>query len=87
MKERLHIVDHYVTCIAHHGAEHPRDRDEKLHVKLSPTLQDRLGREAAERGMRLHDWAVLKLAQDAESRIGHPSGVHPRRVPRWRTRC
>jgi hypothetical protein len=30
---------------------------------------------------------VLKLGLDAESRVAHPSGVHPRRVPRWRTRC
>jgi hypothetical protein len=84
------MVTHYVTGIAQHGAmhnEYRRDRDEQLHVKLPPTLQDRLAREAAGRGMRLHDWAVLKLALDAESRIAHPSGVNPPRVPRWRTRC
>ena len=84
------MVTRYVTGIAHHGAtpsEYRRDCDERLHVKLSPTLQDRLAREAAERGMQLHDWAVLKLALDAESRIAQPSGVHPWRVPRWRTRC
>jgi hypothetical protein len=90
MKERLHMVTRYVTGIAHQGGtrnEYRRDCDERPHVKLSPTLQDRLAREAAERGMQLHDWAVLKLALDDESRVAHPSGVHPRRVPRWRTRC
>jgi hypothetical protein len=84
------MVTHYVTGIAHHRAtptEYRRDCDEQPHVKLSPTLQDRLAREAAERGMQLHDGAVLKLALDAESRIAHPSGVHPWGVPRWRTRC
>ena len=53
-----------MTGIAHHRAtpnEYRRDCDEQPHVKLSPTLQDRLAREAAERGMQLHDWAVLKL--------------------------
>jgi hypothetical protein len=90
MKEGLHMVTRYVTGIAHHGArpnEYRRDCDEQPHVKLSPTLQDRLAREAAERGMQPHDWAVLKLALDAENRVAYPSGVHPRRVPRWRTRC
>jgi hypothetical protein len=70
------MVTRYVTGIAHHGArpnEYRRDCDEQPHVKLSPTLQDRLAREAAERGMQPHDWAVLKLALDAE----------PRRIPVW----
>jgi hypothetical protein len=81
------MVDNNVTDIAHrHGTptKHGRDGDEQLRLSMSPTLHARLAREAAERGMRLEDWAVLKLGL---TRIAGPSLAHTRLVSPWRTRC
>jgi predicted HicB family RNase H-like nuclease len=81
------MVHHYVTDIAlHHGTptKHGRDGDGQLRLSVSPTLHARLAREAAERGMRLEDWAVLKLGL---TRIAGPSLAHARLVSPWRTRC
>ena len=81
------MVHHYVTDIApHHGTptEHGRDGDGQLRLSVSPALHARLGREAAERGMRLEDWAVLKLGL---SRVAGPSLAHAQLVSPWRTRC
>ena len=85
------MVHHYVTDIAHHHGtptKHGREGDGQLRLSVSPTLQARLAREAAERGMGLEDWAVLKLGPsrnelgDAEwlQRSGAPRTVqhhHP----------
>ena len=81
------MVDHNVTDIAHHHGtptKHGRDGDGQLRLSVSPTLHARLAREAAERGMRLEDWAVLKLGL---TRIAGPSLAHARLVSPWRTRC
>jgi predicted HicB family RNase H-like nuclease len=81
------MVHQYVTDIAHHRGtptEHGRDGDGQLRLSVSPTLHARLACEAAERGMRLEDWAVLKLGL---SRIAGPSLAHARLVSPWRTRC
>jgi len=81
------MVPDNVNDIAHqHGTPttHGRDGDEQLRLNVSPTLHARLAREAAERGMRLEDWAVLKLSF---TRIAGPSLAHTRLVSPWRTRC
>jgi hypothetical protein len=81
------MVDHYVTDIARHRwmpTEHGRDDDRQLRLSVSPTLHARLGCEAAERGMQLEDWAVLKLGV---SRFARSSPAHLKPVPPWRTRC
>jgi hypothetical protein len=81
------MVDHYVTDIARHRCthtEHGRDDDRELRLSVSPTLHARLGCEAAERGMQLEDWAVLKLGL---SRVARLSLAHVKPVPPWRTRC
>jgi predicted HicB family RNase H-like nuclease len=81
------MVHHYVNDIAHHHGtptKHGREGDGQLRLSVSPTLHARLAREAAERGMRLEDWAVLKLSL---SRIAGPSLAHARLVSPWRTRC
>jgi hypothetical protein len=57
------MVHYDVTDIAHHHGtptKHGRDGDGQRRLSVSPTLHARLAREAAERGMRLEDWAVLK---------------------------
>jgi hypothetical protein len=78
------MVPDNVNDIAHHHGTHGRDGDGQLRLSVSPTLHARLAREAAERGMRLEDWAVLKLGLP---RIAGPSLAHPRLVSPWRTRC
>jgi predicted HicB family RNase H-like nuclease len=81
------MVHHYVTDIAdHHGTptEHGRDGDGQLRLSVSPALHARLAGEAAERGMRLEDWAVLKLGL---SGMAGPSLAHARLVSPWRMRC
>jgi predicted HicB family RNase H-like nuclease len=81
------MVHHYVNDIAHHHGtptKHGRDGDGQLLLSVSPTVHARLASEAAERGMRLEDWAVLKLGL---SRIAGPSLAHARLVSPWRTRC
>ena len=81
------MVDHYVTDIAHQRCtptEHGRDDDRQLRLSVSHTLHARLGWEAAERGMQLEDWAVLKLGLN---RLARSSLAHVKPVPPWRTRC
>ena len=81
------MVDRYVTDIARHGGaptEHGRDDDRQLRLSVSPTLHARLAREAAERGMQLEDWAVVRLGL---SRVARSSLAHVQPVPPWRTRC
>ena len=83
-----HFVVHYVTDIAHRGGtttEHGRDDYRQLHLSVSPALHARLAHEAAERGMQLEDWAVLRLG--GLSRVARSSLAHVQPVPRWRTRC
>ena len=81
------MVNDNVNDIAHHHGtptKHGRDGDGQLRLSVSPMLHARLAREAAERGLRLEDWAVLKLGL---SRIAGPSLAHARLVSPWRTRC
>jgi predicted HicB family RNase H-like nuclease len=81
------MVPHNVNDIAHHHGtptKHGRDGDGQLRLNVTSTLHARLAREAAERGMRLEDWAVLKLGL---TRIAGPSLAHARLVSPWRTRC
>jgi hypothetical protein len=81
------MVHQYVADIAHHHGtptKHGLDGDGQLRLSVSTMLHARLAREAAERGMRLEDWAVLKLGL---SRIAGPSLAHARLVSPWRTRC
>jgi predicted HicB family RNase H-like nuclease len=85
------MVPDNVNDIAHHhgtpgrdGDGQLRDGDGQLRLSVSPTVHARLAREAAERGMRLEDWAVLKLGL---TRIAGPSLAHARLVSPWRTRC
>jgi hypothetical protein len=81
------MVDHYVTDVAPYRCtptEHRRDDNRQLRLSVSPTLHARLGREAAERGMPLEDWAVLKLGLN---RLACSSLAHVEPVPPWRTRC
>jgi hypothetical protein len=81
------LVNHCVTDIAPHGGtptEHDRDADRQLRLGVSRTLHGRLAREAAERGMQLEDWAVLKLGR---SRGGRSSLAHVKPVSPWQTRC
>jgi CelD/BcsL family acetyltransferase involved in cellulose biosynthesis len=61
-----------------------QDESELLYVSMTGTLRERLSREAARRGMRVTDWAVLKLGFDAD-RAGGPGDFAT--VPRWRTQC
>ncbi len=84
------MAHHNATDIAHHRAAPTgcaRGGDEQLRLDVSPTLHARLAREAAERGMRLEDWAVLKLGVDADSRVARLWLAYARPVPRSRTRC
>jgi predicted HicB family RNase H-like nuclease len=81
------MVPDNVNDIAHHHGtptKHGRDGDGQLRLSVSPTLHAQLAREAAERGMRLEDWAMLKLGL---TRIAGPSLAHARLVSPWRTRC
>ena len=80
------VADNVNDIAHHHGTptKHGRDGDGQLRLSVSPTLHARLAREAAERGMRLEDWAVLKLGL---SRIAGPSLAQARLVSPWRTRC
>jgi hypothetical protein len=81
------MVDDCVTDIARHcgpPAEHDWDADRQLRLGVSHTLHARLAREAAERGMQLEDWAVLKLGR---SRVRRPSLAHVKPVSPWQTRC
>jgi predicted HicB family RNase H-like nuclease len=76
-----------VTDIARHRGTptaHGRDGDRQMRLSVSPTLHARLAREAAERGMQLEDWAVLKLGL---SRVARSSLAHVQPVSPWRTRC
>jgi hypothetical protein len=76
-----------VTDIAPHcgtPTEHDRDDDSQLRLGVSRTLHARLAREAAERGMQLEDWAVLKLGR---SRLRRSSLAHVQPVSPWQTRC
>jgi predicted HicB family RNase H-like nuclease len=81
------MVQNNVNDIAHHcgtRTQPGRDGDGQLRLSVSPPLHARLAREAAERGMRLEDWAVLKLGL---TRIAGPSLANARLVSPWRTRC
>jgi hypothetical protein len=81
------LVNHCVTDIAPHcgtPTEHDWDADRQLRLGVSRTLHARLAREAAERGMQLEDWAVLKLGR---SRMGRSSLAHVEPVSPSRTRC
>ena len=81
------MVHDNVNDIAHHHGtptKHGRDADGQLRLSVSPMLHARLAREAAERGLRLEDWAVLKLGL---SRIAGPSLAHAQLVSPWQTRC
>src|ERR1700758_573641 len=53
---------------------------ESMRLPMSSTLRTRLSREAAERGMGLIEWAVLKLSLDA----GRAAIAPPNVVPKWR---
>ncbi len=84
------MIHHNATGTSHLRAAPTgcgRGGDGQLGLDVSPTLRDRLAREAAERGMRLEDWAVLKLGVDAGSRAARVSLAHARPVPPWQTRC
>jgi hypothetical protein len=84
------MARHNANDIAHHratSAGHGRAGDGQLRLDVSSTLHARLVREAAERGMRLEDWAVLKLGVDPDTRVAHLWLEHARPVPRSRTRC
>lgn len=59
---------------------------ESLTVPASPALQGQLRREAADRGMSLADWSVIKLESGAPGSPASPSAYMPV-VDRWRTRC
>ena len=81
------MVHPYVADIAHHHGtptKHGWDGDGQLRLSVSPTLHARLAREAAERGMRLEAWALLKLGL---TRIAGPSLAHAQLVSPWQTRC
>ncbi len=81
------MVDAYVTDIARHcgtPTEQDRDTDRQLRLGVSRTLHARLAREAAERGIQLEDWAVLKLGR---SRARRSSVAHVKPVSPWQTRC
>jgi predicted HicB family RNase H-like nuclease len=81
------MVPDNVNDIAHHHGtptKHGPEGDGQLRLSVSPMLHTRLAREAAERGMRLEDWAVLKLGL---TRTAGPSPAHARLVSPWRTRC
>jgi len=81
------MVPDNVNDIAHHHGtptKHGREGNGQLRLNVSPMLHARLAREAVERGMRLEDWAVLKLGLTG---IAGPSLAHARLVSPWRTRC
>jgi hypothetical protein len=59
---------------------------EPLLVPASPALRGQLRREAADRGMSLAQWAVMKLASGAIRTPSSPSAYMPV-ADRWRTRC
>ena len=57
-----------------------------LVVPASPALRRQLSREAADHGMSLAQWAVMKLESDALRSPASPPAYMPV-VDRWRTRC
>jgi hypothetical protein len=57
-----------------------------LRVPASPALRRQLRREAADRGMSLAEYAVMKLESGPLRRPASPSAYMPV-VDRWRTRC
>ena len=57
-----------------------------LLVPASPALRRQLSREAADRGMSVAEWAVMKLESDPLRSPASPSAYMPV-VDRWRTRC
>jgi hypothetical protein len=57
-----------------------------LLVPASPALKEQLRREAADRGMSLAEWAVMKLESGPLRSPASPSAYMPV-VDRWRTRC
>jgi hypothetical protein len=52
----------------------------------SPALRGQLRREAADRGMSLAEWAVMKLESGPLRSRASPSAYMPL-ADRWRTRC
>jgi hypothetical protein len=52
----------------------------------SPALRGQLRREAADRGMSLPEWAVMKLESGPLRSPASPSAYMPV-ADRWRTRC
>jgi hypothetical protein len=52
----------------------------------SPALRGQLRREAADRGMSLAEWAVMKLESGPLRNPASPSAYMPV-ADRWRTRC
>ena len=52
----------------------------------SPALRGQLRREAADRGMSLAEWAVMKLESGPLRSPASPSAYMPV-ADRWRTRC
>ena len=57
-----------------------------LLVPASPALNGRLRREAADRGMSVAEWAVMKLESDPLCSPASPS-ADMTVADRWRTRC
>ena len=57
-----------------------------LLVPASPALRGQLRREAADRGMSVAEWAVMKLESGPLRSPASPSAYMPV-VDRWRTRC
>jgi hypothetical protein len=57
-----------------------------LLVPASPALKGQLRREAADRGMSLAEWAVMKLESGPLPSPASPTAYMPV-VDRWRTRC
>ena len=57
-----------------------------LLVPASPALKGQLRREAADRGMSVAEWAVMKLESGPLCSPASPSADMPV-ADRWRTRC
>jgi hypothetical protein len=57
-----------------------------LLLPASPALKAQLRREAADRGMSLAEWAVMKLESGPPRSPASPTAYMPV-ADRWRTRC
>ena len=64
-----------------------RAKDSVLQIPASASLYAQLVSEAKGQGMRLHDWAQLKLSLESNHDIAQVRVETAPRVPTWRTRC